>query len=207
MFIRSESVVLDEKEERFSYKTVYLVWNSLLTVQTLCDYLIVFVFMGLYSYGYLTGEVVLVFGTIQSGLFLYQVIAKKDDFKAVRNVVTWNIFYISFSCLAIFLDIVYSFISPASFCVPPAMPNSATDQAVTADPTTTSVDTTTTTAVTSLASKVSKPDTTGMPSCDGYWVRIYTYWILFLLVRVVIWTWCLERMRLYAMALQAKANV
>ena len=158
--------------------------------------------MGLYAYGYLTGGVVLIFGSIQSGLFLYQVIAKKNDYIAIRNVVTWNVFYITFSCLAIFIDIVYSFIDPKKFCVPP-MPNATPDPTVSTNSTATFVNTTTTEAVTSLASKLAKPDASGLPSCEGYWVRIYTYWIIFLVVRVLIWTWCLERMRLYAMGVQA----
>ena len=104
---------LDDSTSFATHKTIYYVWNSILVLDTITQF--VYTSTGVYDYGAILPPVAILMGTTVSLLFLYQAILKQDDGDKIFTVVFMNIVYFLLTLIAIFIDIILSFAKPTLF--------------------------------------------------------------------------------------------
>ena len=97
----------------------FIAWNTFLVLDTISQYLWVFVLSTGLKYGVVTPWVALPFGTLTSLIFIVAAAVKKcgdEDWNGYVTVA--NFWYWVAGVLAIITDIVLRFTSPELFCVP-----------------------------------------------------------------------------------------
>ena len=104
---------LDDSNSFATHKTIYYVWNSILVLDTITQF--VYVSTGAYDYGVILPPVTLLMGSAVSFLFLYQAILKRDDSEKIFTVVSMNVVYFLLTLIAIFIDIILSLAKPTLF--------------------------------------------------------------------------------------------
>ena len=104
---------LDDSNSFATHKTIYYVWNSILVLDTITQF--VYVSTGAYDYGAILPPVALLMGSAVSFLFLYQAILKRDDGDKIFTVVYMNVVYFLLTLIAIFIDIILSLAKPTLF--------------------------------------------------------------------------------------------
>ena len=99
-----------------SDRILFYFWNSMLIIDTLSQYFVMFFIKDVFKFGFVTKWMALILGTLLSLVYFVTLLCKKQNGNLEMIVVKLNGIYLATASLSVLADILIRFINPLSYC-------------------------------------------------------------------------------------------